>query len=119
MEKKGYKDLIVWQKSMELVVLIYGLTDSFPESERYGLTSQLRRCAISIPSNIAEGSKRGTKKDFHHFLLMSFGSGAELETQLEIAKRLSYIKNTKKHEETLLLLDEVMRMLSAMVNRSN
>ena len=119
MEKKGYKDLIVRQKSMELVVLVYGLTDSFPESERYGLTSQIRRCAISIPSNIAEGSKRGTKKDFRHFLLMSFGSGAELETQLEIAKRLSYIKNAKKYQEALLLLGEVMRMLSAMVNRSN
>ena len=104
---------------MELVVLVYGLTDSFPESERYGLTSQIRRCAISIPSNIAEGSKRGTKKDFRHFLLMSFGSGAELETQLEIAKRLSYIKNAKKYQGALLLLGEVMRMLSAMVNRSN
>lgn len=101
---KGYKDLVLWQKAMGLVVLVYKLTNSFPEGERYGLVLQLRRCAVSIPSNIAEGSKRGTKKDFHHFLLIAFGSGAELETQLEIARVLSFTKDAKKHEETIILL---------------
>lgn len=106
----GYKDLIVWQKSMDLVVLIYQLTKDFPPSEIYGLTSQMRRCAVSIPSNIAEGSKRKTKNDFLQFIAISFGSGAELETQIEITRRLKY-----GNEETLIkienLLTEVLKML--------
>ena len=106
-----YRDLIVWQKSMDLVMLIYKLTLSFPESEKYGLTSQMRRCAISIPSNIAEGSRRDSKKDFRKFILISFGSGAELETQLEISVNLKYIS---KNETTkcINLLEEIMKMLN-------
>ena len=76
----SHRDLLVWQKSVELVVEIYKLTENFPKSEIYGTTSQMRRAAVSIPSNIAEGKSRGTRKDFRHFLLNSFGSGAELET---------------------------------------
>ena len=76
----SYKDLIVWQKSMEIVVLIYKLTEQFPTNEIYGLTSQIRRCSVSVPSNIAEGSRRGGQKDYRHFLTIAFGSGAELET---------------------------------------
>lgn len=106
----GHKDLIVWQKSMDLVVLVYQLTKDFPSSEIYGLTSQMRRSAVSIPSNIAEGSKRKTKNDFLQFIAIAFGSGAELETQIEITKRLKY-----GNEETLLkiesLLTEVLKML--------
>jgi len=75
---------------MDLVVEIYKLTDRFPKSEIYGLISQMRRCAVSIPSNIAEGRKRGSRKEYHHFLTISYGSGAELETQLEIAERLKF-----------------------------
>ena len=83
-----YRDLIVWQKSMDLVVEIYKLTKNFPKSEIYGLTSQMKRCAVSIPSNIAEGRRRGSRKDYRHFLIIAYGSGAELETQIEIVKRL-------------------------------
>lgn len=76
MPKRGYKDLVVWQKAMNLSVEVYALTAQFPKEELYGLTSQMRRAAISIPSNIAEGSKRGTQKDFKYFLTIAFGSGA-------------------------------------------
>ena len=87
---ESYKDLIVCQKSMQLVAGIYELTAKFPQSEIYGLTSQMKRCSISIPSNIAEGRRRGTKKDFCHFVIIAFGSGSELETQIEIAKILPF-----------------------------
>ncbi len=113
-----YKDLIVWQKSMDLVVAIYTLSDQFPRTEIYGLISQMRRSAISIPSNIAEGRRRGSKKDYRHFLIIAYASGAELETQVEIAKRLSFGKNlvyTKVDD----LLNEVMRMLNRMTNELN
>jgi four helix bundle protein len=108
-----YKNLIVWQKSMDLVVAVYELTEKYPKHEIYALVSQTRRCAVSIPSNIAEGSKRGSQKDYRHFLLNAFGSGAELETQLEIAKRLKYYKE-EEIRKIELLLDEVMRMLNRM-----
>jgi four helix bundle protein len=109
-----YKDLIVWQKAMELVVLIYELTEKFPRSELYGLTSQMRRAAISIPSNIAEGRRRGYKKEFLHFLLNAYGSGAELETQLEIAKRLSKTRSLD-YNKINSLLEEIMKMLNRMI----
>lgn len=117
MDKKihSYKDLIVWQKSMELVTGIYNLTETFPKGELYGLVSQMRRCAVSIPSNIAEGRRRSTGKDYRQFLIIAYGSGAELETQLEIVKRLSFGKGldcTKVDS----LLNEVMRMLNKMIN---
>lgn len=115
MKLESHKDLIVWQKSMELVVEIYKLTDQFPKTEIYGLTSQMRRCVVSIPSNIAEGRRRGTKKDFRQFLIIAFGSGAELETQLEIAKRLSLNQNTD-YLIANKLLDEIMRMLNTMIS---
>lgn len=108
-----YKDLIVWQKSIDLVITIYELTNKFPREEQFILVSQIRRCTISIPSNIAEGSKRGTKKDYRHFLITALGSGAELETQIIISKKLNYAKAADfiKAES---LLDEVMRMLTKM-----
>ncbi|TSC55341.1 MAG: s23 ribosomal protein [Parcubacteria group bacterium Gr01-1014_18] len=110
----SYKDLIVWQKSMDLVVRIYHLTQSFPQEERFGLISQLRRSAVSIPSNIAEGSRRGTKKDYRSFVLIAYGSGAELETQIEIAKRLDFLKSADSHQLDLLL-QEIMKMLNKLV----
>lgn len=114
MEIHSYKDLIVWQKSMELVVEVYKLTIDFPKDELYGLISQMKRCAISIPSNIAEGRRRGSKKDYRQFLIIAYGSGAELETQIEIAKRLPFSKNLDCNK-TSQLLNEVMRMLNKMI----
>src|SRR3989338_754190 len=84
-----YRELTVWQKAMEFVVVIYKFTQSFPAQEQYGLTSQMRRAAVSIPSNIAEGSRR-RGKDTRHFFIIAFASGSELETQLEISRRLTY-----------------------------
>jgi len=83
----SYRDLIVWQKSIELVIEIYHLTDLFPKSEIYGLTSQMRRCAVSIPSNIAEGYSRKHRQEYIHFIRIALSSGAELETQIVIAKK--------------------------------
>jgi four helix bundle protein len=99
---------------MDLVCAVYRLTEGFPKEETYGLTSQMRRAAISIPSNIAEGSRRGTRKDFLHFLRNAFGSGAELETQTKIAKRLSF-GTQSNYQEVDMLLAEVMRMLNKML----
>lgn len=111
----SHKDLIVWQKSMDLVVRVYALTKSFPKEEIYGLTSQMKRAAISIPSNIAEGRRRGSRKDYHHFLVIAYGSGAELETQIEIAKRLPFGQNLN-YDQVDSLLNEVMRMLNKMTS---
>jgi len=90
----GYKDLTVWQKSINFTVDIYILTQTFPKEELYGLISQIRRAAVSIPSNIAEGNERNSKKEFNHFLHIALGSAAELGTQLLIAKELSYIEQS-------------------------
>lgn len=107
----SYKDLIVWQRAMELVSEVYKLTAAYPREELYILSRETRRSAISIPSNIAEGSRRNTKKDYRHYIMTAYGSGAELETQIEIAKRVlmdCFLDFTKVDS----LLDEVMRMLN-------
>ena len=109
----SYKELTVWQRSIELVVALYKLTEEFPKEEIYGLTAQMRRSAISIPSNIAEGRFRSTRKDFLNFLNIAYASGAELETQVEIAKRLPKTKNLE-YSKVDALLNEVMRMLNTM-----
>src|SRR5210317_1293844 len=88
---KNLKKLKVWQKGIELVVDIYKSTNTFPKEEMYGLTSQIKRSAISIPSNIAEGSGRGSDKDFNRFLDIALGSSFELETQLIITKELEFL----------------------------
>lgn len=108
-----YKDLIVWQRAMQLVKAIYELTHQFPKSEMYGLTSQMRRASVSIPSNIAEGRRFGSKKEFHRFLTIAAGSGVELETQIEIVKMLPF---GQKLNYSLVesLLSEVLRMLNRM-----
>ena len=111
----SYKDLRVWQKSFSLCVDVYAITKLFPKEEQYGLTSQIRRSAVSIPSNIAEGSKRG-KKEFFHFLRIAHGSGAELETQLLLAEQFGYIP----HSSLLPLmqnLDEVMKMTATLIKK--
>lgn len=112
----SHKDLIVWQKSIDLTVLIYELTEKFPREELYGLVAQMRRSAVSIASNIAEGRSRKTRKDFIQFLRISYGSAAELETQLIIAQKLEKTKylNYSKVNELLL---EVLKMLNAMISK--
>jgi len=107
----SYKDLIYWQRSMDLVVAVYELTSKFPKSEIFGLTSQMKRCSISIPSNIAEGRRRGSRKEYRHFLVIAYASGAELETQIEIAKRLR-LSQLLDFDQVDNLLDEIMRMLN-------
>jgi four helix bundle protein len=87
----SYKDLIVWQKSYQFTLLLYKVTSSFPQKEEFGLTSQLRRASVSIPSNIAEGYRRGSRKEYRQFLRISFGSAGEIETQLLLAKDIGYI----------------------------
>ena len=111
---RSYKDLIVWKKAIELVGAVYELTNQFPQTEIYGLTSQMKRSAISIPSNIAEGSRRGTPKDYRHFLLNSFGSGAELETQIVLAKTLPFGKNLN-YQKVDTILEEIMKMLNTLI----
>ena len=86
----SYKDLTVWRKSVELAVITYRLTNGLPKDELYGISSQLKRASVSVASNIAEGSIRGSKKDFCHFLRIASGSIAELQTQIEICKRLPF-----------------------------
>ena len=99
---------------MDLVVEVYRLTEKFPKTEIYGLTSQMRRSAVSIPSNIAEGSKRKTNKDFCHFLVISMGSASELETQIKIAKRL-HLGDSTDYNKADVLLTEVLKMMSKLI----
>lgn len=112
----GYKELNVWKQSYSLVLITYKLTKLFPKDELYGLTSQMRRASISIPSNISEGSKRSSKKDFCQFLRTAQGSGAELETQLLLSRDLNYISD-KEYNEAAILLEATMRMLTGLVNK--
>ncbi|MCE4565766.1 four helix bundle protein [Maribellus sp. CM-23] len=97
---KDFKHLKIWQKGINLVVDIYKTSQNFPSEELYGLTSQMRRSAVSIPSNIAEGSGRNSDKDFSRFLDISLGSSFELETQIIIAHKLSFINDEKFNELT-------------------
>lgn len=119
MEKqKNYKGLKVWQKGIEIVEMSYLLTLKFPKQETYGLTSQIRRSAISLPSNIAEGFKRFSRKDFRHFLSIAMGSAAELETQFIIAEKLQYIDLTEK-EDLCELIDHFSRMMTKLMQSLN
>lgn len=110
MLKKPHKNLDVWKKSIELVKKIYELTKSFPKSEFYGLTNQMRRAAISIPANISEGAARQTKKEFIQFLHVSQGSLSELDTHLEISKDLAYLR-----EADLQVLPQLMNDIDKML----
>lgn len=109
MATNSFKDLIVWQKSRDLAVTIYALTDKFPKSELYGLVSQMRRSSISISSNIAESYHRFHAKDKNRFLFIAFGSGSELESQLEISKIIFPKFNYTVAEAGL---SEVMKILN-------
>ena len=114
---QDYKELIAYQKSYELVLLVYRLTESFPKEEIYGLTSQIRRAAVSIPSNIAEGFMRGAK-EYCHFLKIALGSAAELETQVSISKDLGYCEE-QDFERINFLVKEVLRLLTSYITRVN
>ena len=113
-QSNSYQDLTVWQRAMDLVVKMYNITENFPSSERFGLVSQMQRAAVAIPSNIAEGQKRGHPREFLQFLRISYGSGAELETQIEICKRLPKLKDLD-YTQAEALLQEVMKMLNALI----
>lgn len=106
-------DLDVWKKSMDFVVNIYELSKSFPHDERFGLTSQVRRAVVSIPSNISEGAGRNSDKEFIHFLYVALGSLAEVETQLQLAERLNYVRELGQTEEQLT---NIRRMLLGLIN---
>lgn len=111
----SYRDLTIWKRSFDLCADIYSLTKKFPKEENYGLTSQIRRASVSLPSNLSEGSKRGTK-EFIHFLKIAHGSGAELETQLLLTERLGYA-TSKDLENIVRNLTEVMGMIGALIKK--
>lgn len=110
MQVSSFKELIVWQKSMTLTKLVYQISMKLPIEERYGLASQIQRCAVSIPSNIAEGNKRTSAKDYIQFLRMASGSAAELETQLLLVKDIYEFDVSQE----LSLLEEVQKMLQVL-----
>ncbi|NJM52319.1 MAG: four helix bundle protein [Blastocatellia bacterium] len=111
----SYQDLLVWQRAMDYVVICYELTKDFPKEELYGLTSQLRRCAVSVPSNIAEGHGRNTRGEYIQFLGIARGSLKESETQVILASRLKYISESQT-SETLLKSKEVGSLLGKLIN---
>ena len=110
---KSFRELKVWKLSIDLTVLVYGLTAEFPKSEIYDLSSQMQRAAVSIASNIAEGSARGTRKDFRQFVSIARGSNCELQTQLLIANRLGFAEE-HRIGEIEMLSHEVGQMLSGL-----
>ena len=109
----NHQDMDVWKNSIEMVTNVYNLTNDFPESENYNLTSQIRRSAISVPSNIAEGCARFSDKETLKFISIAIGSIAELETQIIIAKNLTYIKDDK---DIMLQLENIKKMLLGLSN---
>ncbi|MBX9680427.1 MAG: four helix bundle protein [Gemmataceae bacterium] len=111
--KSHYKNLLVWQKAVDLVTQVYVVTRSFPREEMFGLTSQIRRCAVSVPSNIAEGQARLTNGEFRQFLGIAKGSLAELDTQLIIAENLGYLKEAGP---LFVQISEVGRMISGLLS---
>ena len=112
--RNSYRDLIVWQKGMLLCKEVYLLTNNFPKEEVYGLTSQIRRCAISIPSNIAEGRGRNGDKEFIRFLQISLGSPYELQTQMELSLQLGFIQDI---ENISNLSIEIEKMLNTLITK--
>lgn len=111
----NFKELLVWQRSIDFVTEIYRTTEAFPKDEIYGLTSQIRRAAVSIPSNIAEGNSRRNKPDYSQFLKISRGSCAEVETQLIISKNLKFL-NENEHLKLNEKIIEISKMLNGLIN---
>jgi four helix bundle protein len=113
---QSYRDLIVWQKAMALAKLVYQVSTSFPKQEQFGLTSQLRRSAISIPSNIAEGNGRSTTQDYIRFLQIARGSLFEAQTQIELSIELGFLTEDYA-KQPLTLCNEIERMLNAIITK--
>ena len=111
--KRKHHDLLVWQQAILLVEQIYQLTAPFPQAEQYGLTSQMRRAAVSVPSNVAEGAARGSNADFNRFLIIARGSLSELETQVLIAQKLRFTDNVN---DVLTQIDQVFALLGGLIN---
>ena len=111
---KTHKDLEVWKASIEMVTKIYQATRNFPKEEIYGLTNQMRRAAVSVPSNIAEGAGRNSSKEFLQFLYFATGSLSELETQIIIAYNLQYINNEQK-QDIDIFINTIFKMLSGLM----
>ena len=113
MQINSVQDLIVWERGIELVRELYELTLRFPKQEMYGLTSQIRRAAVSVPANIAEGYGRGTRKDYAHFVSVALGSARELETLLVVSREVKFVSDQEIHHSRELL-DECCRMLKTL-----
>ena len=113
---RSYKTLIVWQRAHKLVLAVYKTTDSFPVSERYGLTSQIRRAAVSIPANIAEGCSRGTDLDTAHFFQIGLGSAAELSYELLLARDLGFMPDDS-YQSMVSEVEDISRMLNTLTKQ--
>jgi four helix bundle protein len=116
-EIKSYKDLLIWQKGIDIVINLYELVEGFPKEEIYALTSQVKRASVSIPSNIAEGYGRNSTQSYIHFLNISRGSLFELETQLIVAQKLKFIKNETLFLELVNQITEESKMLNSFINK--
>ena len=114
MAVQSYKDLIAWQKAMDLVVEVYQVTANFPRDERFGLTNQLRRAAVSVPSNIAEGQGRGPTQDFVRFLRIARGSVQEIDTQLTLAMRLGFLPQ-EHYDRLAAMITEVAKIINGLI----
>ena len=110
----SHKELKVWKKGIELVKVIYDITSDFPKTEQFGLISQIRRCSVSIPSNIAEGCGRHSDKELIHFLYITLGSASELETQIIISQELGFL-GKEKSEDVQILVFEIIKMTSSLI----
>ena len=117
MAVSNYQDLIVWQKAMDLTVEVYKIVKKLPKEELYSLSNQIRRAAVSIPSNIAEGQERYSKKEFIHFLLIAISSNAELQTQLLICIKVGYLADTDI-SDAMELSKEIGKMLNALIKKT-
>jgi len=115
MDYRPHRKLVVWHKSMELVREIYQITAAFPKNEEYGLSSQMRRAAVSVPSNLAEGAARKGNKEFKQFLNIAQGSLSELDTQVELAQMLGYVVS-ERHNELMSKMTEISKMLYGLSN---
>ncbi|MGC9338048.1 MAG: four helix bundle protein [Candidatus Cloacimonadia bacterium] len=116
-EIKTHEDLDVWKGAIDFVTNIYRETNKFPKSERYGLTNQIRRASVSIPSNIAEGASRNSTKDYLHFLYIALGSISEVETQLQIAKNLDYLKSDNLLKDIKNIKGKLINLIGSLKRR--
>ena len=113
---RNFKDLEIWQRGLALATSVYSMTKAFPKEEVYGLTSQMRRASVSVPSNIAEGFNRGSNRDYSRFLYIALGSLAELETQIRIARNLKYVA-APAAEVLTTEIDEIQRMTRNLIKK--